>query len=259
MRKFLIAGNWKMNMGPGDAAKLAQEICTKLSEKSSNEVLVLVCPTALSIPEVVIATEGSRVLTGAQNMHYESSGAFTGEISAEMLLAAGCRYVVLGHSERRHVFGESDELINRKVLSASRKDLIPILCVGETEVDRDQELTFNVIERQLKKGLLKVRHEDLAEMVIAYEPVWAIGTGRTATPEQAQEVHAFIRKYLYERIGKKASLVPLLYGGSVKPANVADLLKQDDIDGALVGGASLNADSFVALVDAAETQNRNRN
>ncbi|MCD4653924.1 triose-phosphate isomerase [bacterium] len=261
--KYVIAGNWKMNMSPLEAGQLAKGIVDGLMTAESDltvfdpHVEIIVCPPFVSIAEVVSRTENTLIQIGAQNMHHEISGAFTGEISAKMLLDAGCRYVTLGHSERRHVFGEDNAWINKKMIAAQVNGLKPILCVGETEIERDEDRTFNVIKKQLKEGLIGVQDVADGRLVIAYEPVWAIGTGRTATPEQAQEIHAFIRKLLWELYKDSAVSIPLLYGGSVKPSNVYDLLAQPDINGALVGGASLKADSFVELVLAGLKISRN--
>ena len=245
MRRLLIAGNWKMNKTVPEAIELVRELKERLKGVEDRDVLV--CPPFTALYPVGRELEGSSILMGAQNMFYEEKGAFTGEISPVMLKDVGCSYVILGHSERRHIFGESDELINRKVISAVNHDLIPILCVGETLQEREEGRTQEVVERQVREGLKGLKPEN--EFVIAYEPVWAIGTGRSATPEMAQEVHAFIREILTELFGKeKAEGVRILYGGSVKPENAKGLLEMPDIDGALVGGASLKAESFSAIV-----------
>ena len=245
MRRLLIAGNWKMNKTVPEALELVRELKERLKGVEDRDVLV--CPPFTALYPVGRELEGSSILMGAQNMFYEEKGAFTGEISPVMLKDVGCSYVILGHSERRHIFGESDELINKKVISAVNHDLIPILCVGETLEEREKGETRQVVERQVREGLKGLKPED--EFVIAYEPVWAIGTGRSATPEMAQEVHAFIREVLTELFGKeKAEGVRILYGGSVKPENAKGLLEMPDIDGALVGGASLKAESFSAIV-----------
>jgi len=245
LKRLLIAGNWKMNKTVPEAIELVRELKERLKGVEDRDVLV--CPPFTALYPVGRELEGSSILMGAQNMFYEEKGAFTGEISPVMLKDVGCSYVILGHSERRHIFGESDELINRKVISAVNHDLIPILCVGETLQEREEGRTQEVVERQVREGLKGLKPEN--EFVIAYEPVWAIGTGRSATPEMAQEVHAFIREILTELFGKeKAEGVRILYGGSVKPENAKGLLEMPDIDGALVGGASLKAESFSAIV-----------
>ncbi len=245
MRRLLIAGNWKMNQTVPEALQLVRELKEKIEGVEDRDILV--CPPFTALYPVGKELEGSSIALGAQNMFYEEKGAFTGEISPIMLKDIGCSYVILGHSERRHIFGETDELINKKVISAVKHDLIPILCVGETLQEREEGRTENIVGRQVREGLKGVNSE--AEFVIAYEPVWAIGTGKSATPEMAQEVHKFIREILKELFGEeKAKAVRILYGGSVKPKNAKDLLEMPDIDGALVGGASLKADSFVQIV-----------
>jgi len=245
MRKPLIAGNWKMHKTVPEAVSLVKELKELLTEIKDREVLV--CPPFTAIYAVKSEIEGSPIKLGAQNMFYEEKGAFTGEISPLMLKDLGCSYVILGHSERRHIFGETDELINKKVASAVKHGLVPILCVGELLEERESGKTKSVVERQLLGGLKGLKEGD--EFVIAYEPVWAIGTGKTATPEQAQEVHKFIRELLAENFGReKAERVRILYGGSVKPENIKGLMEMPDIDGALVGGASLRADSFAKIV-----------
>ena len=228
-----------------EAVSLVKELKELLTEIKDREVLV--CPPFTAIYAVKREIEGSPIKLGAQNMFYEEKGAFTGEISPLMLKDLGCSYVILGHSERRHIFGETDELINKKVASAVKHGLVPILCVGELLEERESGKTKSVVERQLLEGLKGLKEGD--EFVIAYEPVWAIGTGKTATPEQAQEVHKFIRELLAENFGReKAERVRILYGGSVKPENIKGLMEMPDIDGALVGGASLRAASFAKIV-----------
>jgi triosephosphate isomerase len=249
-RKKLIAGNWKMNKTATDAVALAHDIVVALG--SQQEVEVVVCPPFTSLEGVGKAIEGSVVKLGAQNMHFEASGAFTGEISAPMLRALFATHVILGHSERRTLFGESDELVNKKVLAALRNQLRPIVCVGESLAEREAGSTLKVIQTQTERALEGVSKELAAGIVIAYEPVWAIGTGKVATTEQAQEVHGFIRGLLTKLMGEGVSQrVRILYGGSMKPANAPELLAQKDIDGGLIGGASLEARSFLELVKAA--------
>jgi triosephosphate isomerase len=247
VRRLLIAGNWKMHKTVPEALELVRELKERLKEVNDRDILV--CPPFTALYPVGKELEGSSIKLGAQNMFYERKGAFTGEISPVMLKDAGCEYVILGHSERRKIFGETDELINRKVLSAAGNGLTPILCVGETLEEREAGRTKEVVGRQVRKGLKGFPAE--AELVIAYEPVWAIGTGRSATPEMAQEVHKFIREVLTELFGQeKAGKTRILYGGSVKPENAKSLLEMEEIDGALVGGASLKADSFEKIVKA---------
>ena len=254
IRKKLIAGNWKMNKTSSEAADLVSAIVAQVGK--ANDVDVVVCPPFTSVESVGQTLDGSSVKLGAQNMHPERNGAFTGEISAEMLRSIYVRYVILGHSERRALFGETDAFINQKVLSALKAELKPILCVGESLEEREAGSTLDVVKTQLEGGLVGVEESNATDVVIAYEPVWAIGTGKVATSEQAQEVHAFIRKLLGERftpaIGNK---VRILYGGSMKPGNAPELLAQADIDGGLIGGAALEARSFVQLVEAAQAAN----
>lgn len=239
-----------MNKNSEEARDLASEIAQTLGRQ--HEVDVVICPPFTSLESTARAIESSGVKLGAQNMHPERSGAFTGEISAEMLRHLFATYVLLGHSERRVQFDESDEFINQKVLAALNSRLKPILCIGETLEEREADQAFEVVGKQLRAGLANVP-ADLADLVIiAYEPVWAIGTGKTATPEQAQEIHKFIREELMNLFGEaQAERTRILYGGSMNPANAAELLKQADIDGGLVGGASLEARSFLQLVEIA--------
>ncbi len=245
MRRRLIAGNWKMNKTVGESVSLCESL--RLLLKDVNDRDILVCPPFTSLYPVSKVIEGTNISLGAQNMFYEESGAYTGEISPVMLTDTGCRYVILGHSERRHIFGEDNELIGKKVYSAVKHGLVPILCVGELLEEREEGKTFDVVRVQLEEGLKFLSEDD--EFVIAYEPVWAIGTGRTATPETAQEVHRFIRLNISEMFShEKAQSVRILYGGSVKPENISGLMEMEDIDGALVGGASLKADSFAKIV-----------
>lgn len=249
-RTFFIAGNWKMNLSPKEGAALATSIKEK---KPSNKVEVVVCPPALTVASVVESVKGSSIGVGTQNMYTESSGAFTGEISAEMIQAAGCKYVILGHSERREYFGETDVFINKKTKKALATGLTPIPCVGEVLAQRKSGEHIQVVTTQVKALIDGISPEDMVKVVIAYEPVWAIGTGETASPEQAQEMHAVIRRILTEAYGSEiAEQVRILYGGSMKPENADELLAKPDVDGGLIGGASLKADSFLAIVNAAE-------
>jgi len=250
MRKPFVAGNWKMNLLVDTGRDLAVRL--KESLEGINHVETAVCPPFVIVPAVCEVLRGSPIKVGAQNMYYEESGAFTGEVSGSMLMNAGCTYVILGHSERRHIFGEDDDLINKKVKAALAVGLKPIFCVGEKLEEREAGKTKNVVETQVKAGLAGVTAEEMEKVTVAYEPVWAIGTGKTATPEQAQEVHEFIRGLLAAEYGDEtASAVRLQYGGSVKPGNAKALMTQPDIDGALVGGASLEAESFTEIVRAA--------
>ena len=251
IRKKLIAGNWKMNKTSADALALVQEIVAAVGR--NNEVDIVVCPPFTSIETVGKALEGSTVKLGAQNMHHEANGAYTGEISAPMLRALFANYVILGHSERRTYFAETDKFINQKVLAALKNQLKPILCVGETLAERESGSTLKVVQTQVEADLEGVSKELATNVVIAYEPVWAIGTGKVATTAQAQEVHAFIRSLLVKLFGDAtAQKIRILYGGSMKPANAPELLAQKDIDGGLIGGAALESRSFVDLIKSAE-------
>jgi triosephosphate isomerase len=247
MRTPIIAGNWKMNTVVEDAKALVQELKPLVSDVTDVEVVV--CPPFVSLTSVAGVIKGSNIGLGAQNLYWEKSGAFTAEVSAPMLKSTGCTYVIIGHSERRAYFHETDETVNKRIFAALDEGLKPIVCVGETLEERESGQTFNVIKRQIIAGLANLSTEHMETVVIAYEPVWAIGTGKTATPEQAQEVHAFIRNLLAEMFGDTtAEETRIQYGGSVKPNNITALMSQADIDGALVGGASLKADSFAQIV-----------
>lgn len=247
MRKKVIAGNWKMNLDLHQSQKLVSEIINGLGK--DNRADVIVCPPFTSLSEVSSLLKGTQIKLGAQNMHFEESGAFTGEISANMLKSVGCEYVILGHSERRVIFNEPDELINKKIKTALIKELKPIFCVGELLEQRESGETMNVISTQIEKGLNGITSEQMKNIIIAYEPVWAIGTGKTATPQQAQEVHLFIRELVAKKFSASvAENIIIQYGGSVKPDNSSELLSQKDIDGALVGGACLKADSFLGII-----------
>lgn len=250
MRTFFIAGNWKLNLGP----KAGTELALAIKEKNtSKKVEIVVCPPALTAPAVAKALAGSTIGVGVQNMYTESSGAFTGENSADMIKEIGCEYVILGHSERREYFKESDEFVNKKTKKALASGLIPIPCVGEVLAERKANKHIEVVTGQVNALLNGISAEDISKVVIAYEPVWAIGTGETASPEQAQEMHAVIRGILASTYGKAvAQTVRILYGGSMKPENADELLAKPDVDGGLIGGASLKADMFLAIVNAAE-------
>ena len=248
MRRSLVVGNWKMHGSKSGITGLIDGIKTGLSEPAA---AVAVCPPALYISQVADSLAGSVIAWGAQNLCDQPQGAFTGEISADMLADLGCRYVIVGHSERRALFGESDELIAAKFRAALECDITPILCVGESLEQREAGEALSWIEGQLTSVIDSVGIEAFARGVVAYEPIWAIGTGKTATPEQAQEVHAHIRGVLAAHSEAVATGMQILYGGSVKAANARELFVRDDIDGALVGGASLQAEEFVAIVNAA--------
>jgi len=247
IRKKLIAGNWKMNKTSADAQTLAKEIVAEVGKVIDVEIVV--CPPFTALETVGKAVDGSNVKLGAQNMHPEASGAYTGEISAPMLRAIFATHVILGHSERRAYFGETDAFINKKVLVALKNQLKPILCVGETLAERESGSTLKVVQTQLEGGLAGVTKDLAATVVIAYEPVWAIGTGKTATTSQAQEAHAFIRGIVAAMFDQTvARHTRIQYGGSVKPSNSRELMSQPDVDGALVGGASLDARNFSDIV-----------
>jgi triosephosphate isomerase len=251
MRTKLIAGNWKMNKDLAETTELISGLKTKLAAPPKG-VNVIVCPPFTSLERAKKLLEGDAIALGAQNMYFEDDGAYTGEISAKMLKSAGCRYVILGHSERRQYFDESNELINKKAKKALASGLIPIVCVGETLREREKNITDHIVTSQVKGCLKEISSADVERLVIAYEPVWAIGTGKVATPQQAQEVHLLIRNLLGQLYSKAtAEKIIIQYGGSVKPENAKELLHQPDIDGALVGGACLKADSFAAIVQAA--------
>jgi triosephosphate isomerase (TIM) len=249
MRTKIIAGNWKMNKTAAEAVVLIDEIKSALDGVTGVDVVV--CPPAIDLKDAGAALKESSISLGAQNVHWAESGAFTGEISAAMLCELGVSYVIIGHSERRQYFGESNESVNKRTQAALKAGLIPIVCVGETLEERDSGQMEQVVTTQVVEGLADLG-DDLSRVVIAYEPVWAIGTGRTATPAQAQEVHALIRRTLAGiSSGNIANSIQIQYGGSMKPDNAAELLAQPDIDGGLIGGAALVADSFAAIVKAA--------
>lgn len=249
MRQILIAGNWKMNGTREQNAALLRALTDQV--EVSDKATMLVCPPSVYIPEVCREIKGSGILLGAQNCSTEASGAYTGEVAADMLSDVGCRYVIVGHSERRALYGETDSVVARKFLAAQKAGLIPVLCVGETLEEREEGITNDVIRRQLSTVLDLAGVEAFAKAVVAYEPVWAIGTGKTASPEQAQEIHAFIRGLISERDATIADSIQLLYGGSMKASNAAQLLGMPDVDGGLVGGASLQADEFIKIFEAA--------
>lgn len=253
IRKYLIAGNWKMNKTASEGVDLVHEINLAIGKQT--DVGVVVCPPFTALESCAKALEDSNIQLGAQNMHPKLEGAYTGEVSPVMLRSLFCTYVILGHSERREYFGESDAFINEKVLAALESSLKPILCVGETLSQRESGETMPVVKAQLVNGLQDVSPEAADNLIIAYEPVWAIGTGKTATPEMAQEVHRFIRDELTQLFGPTAAAkIRILYGGSMKPENAADLMEQPDIDGGLIGGASLKAKSFAELIEIARSK-----
>ena len=250
MRKKVIAGNWKMNKDLNESQDLVSKIINGLGNDTKCDVIV--CPPFTSLNEVSSLIQTTPIKLGAQNLHFEDSGAFTGEISAPMLKSVGCEYVIIGHSERRNIFGEPDEVINKKIKKALEHNLKSIFCVGELLKQREDGTTMEVVKNQILNGLKDITPEQLSDIIVAYEPVWAIGTGKTATPEQAQEVHAAIRELIVENFSEDAAdNLVIQYGGSVKPDNAGELLSKKDIDGALVGGACLKADSFLGIIAAA--------
>ncbi len=251
-RKRIIAGNWKMNKSVAESIDLAADIKRELAE--CGDVDVVLCPPFTSLAAVGEVIDATRIKFGAQNMHWENEGAYTGEISANMLRSIYCHYVIIGHSERRAYFGETDEIVNKKTKAALAANLIPIVCVGETLEERKAERHEAVVKSQLEGGLAGIDVEDIKKIIVAYEPVWAIGTGEVATPAQAQDMHAFIRSILGDISSEEvAETVRIQYGGSMKASNAAELLSQPDIDGGLIGGAALEARSFVELVHVAQS------
>lgn len=244
MRKPIIAGNWKMNK----TIKEGLEFIEAIKGKTEGDVEVLICAPFTLLKDLKEATNGTNIKIGAQNMHYEESGAFTGEVAPANLVEIGMDYVIIGHSERREYYSETDETCNKKVLKAIEVGINPILCCGETLEEREANKTIEKVKVQIEKGLSGVSKENIAKVVIAYEPIWAIGTGKTATSEQANEVIAYIRNVVKDMFGDISQEVRIQYGGSVKPANVAEIMSMSDIDGALVGGASLKADDYLGLL-----------
>ena len=246
-RKIFIAGNWKMNKTVAEATELVAGL--KANAGKVGNVDVAVCPTFTTLASVVEALKDTPIKVGSQNISWAESGAFTGEISAAMLNEVGVDYAIIGHSERRQYFGETDETVNARTKAALAADILPIVCIGETLEQREAGDTEQVVKTQTEAGLAGLTNEEAAKITLAYEPVWAIGTGRTATPEMAQEVHAFLRSVLVSMFGAEvAAVIRIQYGGSMKPANAAELLAQPDIDGGLIGGASLKADDFFGIV-----------
>jgi triosephosphate isomerase len=245
-RKIIIAGNWKMNKTIAEAKELIAELKGLVADVNAAEVVV--CPTFTALGAAVETAAGSNVKVGAQNVHWAESGAFTGEISAAMLKEIGVEYVIIGHSERRQYFGETDATVNQRLKAALAAGLKPIVCIGEMLEEREGGETEEVLLTQLEGGLAGISAEEMANIVIAYEPVWAIGTGKTATPEMAEETHRYIRCTLKSMFGEAAEDVVIQYGGSMKPANAGELVAQKNIDGGLIGGASLEAESFAALI-----------
>ncbi|OGV54789.1 MAG: triose-phosphate isomerase [Lentisphaerae bacterium GWF2_44_16] len=252
-RKVIIAGNWKMNKSGSEGKALVEDLKGRVA--GYNDVDIVVCPPFTTLAAVVKAAEGSNIKVGAQNVHWADNGAFTGEISAGMLKEAGVEYAIIGHSERRQYFGETDETVNKRLKAALAAGLKPIVCIGELLDEREGGKTEAVLAKQIKAGFAGLTSADMNKIVIAYEPVWAIGTGKTATPEMAEETHAYIRKAIAGLFdGTTAEAVRIQYGGSMKADNAAELVKQPDIDGGLIGGASLKADSFADLIKNASSK-----
>ena len=251
MRKKVIAGNWKMYKSNSEAKELIEELKNKTNEIIKTTMIV--CPpfTALSMAAEMV--NGTNIQVGAQNMYWEQQGAFTGEISTEMIKSTGATFVIIGHSERRQFFGETDESVNKKLKAVLQSGLNPIVCIGETLEERESGVTNDLVGKQVEKALADISTELMKKVILAYEPIWAIGTGKTATPEQAQDVHKFIRSILFRLYNNEVgNEIVIQYGGSVKPENATELLSQPDIDGALVGGACLKAESFSEIIKAAE-------
>lgn len=252
MKHPLIAGNWKMFKTVPEGINLVNII--KAGVHKITDCDAVVCPPFTALRAISDVIRGTKIELGAQDMHFEAEGAFTGEISPLMLKDVGCRYVIIGHSERRQYFKETDELIHKKVVAALKYNLIPILCLGETLEERESRRAFEVVKQQFDQSLKDLKSEEMERVVIAYEPVWAIGTGRTATPEQAEQMHSYIRRLLNERYGDAVGgRVKILYGGSVKPDNIAQLMTKPNVDGALVGGASIKAEAFIQIVTNAQS------
>lgn len=246
MRKIVVAGNWKMNKTPAETGEFIKELAPMIADAKTD---VIACVPFVCLSEAIAAAKGTNIKIGAQNLHFEDKGAFTGEVSADMLTSMGVEYVIIGHSERREYFGETDVTVNKKLLKAIEKGLKPIVCVGESLTQREQGITIDLIRSQVKIAFMNVSASDAANTIIAYEPIWAIGTGKTATSEQANEVCGAIREVIGELYGKEtADKIIIQYGGSVKASNAAELFGMSDIDGGLVGGASLKADDFTGIV-----------
>lgn len=251
MRKKIIAGNWKMNKTGNEATSFARDLKRKTFNINKTEIVV--CPPFTALTSVFEILKDSRIKMGAQNVHWETSGAYTGEISVKMIEQAGCKYVIIGHSERRQYFGETNHTVNKKIKQTLTANIVPIVCIGETLQQRQEGKTKDVVRSQINEGLTGFSDEQMQRLILAYEPVWAIGTGVTAAPDQAEEVHQFIRELIREVFSSQiANACHILYGGSVKPDNIKELLSQKNIDGSLIGGASLEVDTFVTIINKAE-------
>lgn len=246
MRKQIVAGNWKMNTTPEQGVQLVKEILKGLGT-SCGTVTYIVCPPYTHLSEVAKITRGTAVAVGAQNCAEEAKGAYTGEVSAEMIASLGMTYVILGHSERRQYYGETSATLNKRMKQAYANNLVPIYCVGETLEERESGKLFDVVKAQIEEVVFNLTEDEFKKIIIAYEPVWAIGTGKTASADQAQEMHAFIRETLAAKFGDLAAKTPILYGGSVKPDNAAEIFSKSDVDGGLIGGAALKAEDFLAI------------
>lgn len=246
MRKKIVAGNWKMNTLPTEGVELAKGVAAGRSEVCDC-VNIIVCPPFTHLHSVIEALKGANVSVGAQDCATEVKGAYTGEVSAEMIAALGCEYVILGHSERRQYYGETSETLNKKMERAYENNLKPIYCVGENLEEREANRHFEVVKQQIEEVVFNLTAEQFAKLVIAYEPVWAIGTGKTATAEQAEEIHAYIREVLRSKFGAAAEECPILYGGSCKPSNAGEIFSKENVDGGLIGGAALKAEDFLAI------------
>ena len=259
MRRYLIAGNWKMNCGPKETSTLLQGIGDKIEMQMPEEVDGLVCPPMISLTTACIELQDiSGIALGGQNVHYESNGSYTGEVSTQMLNEVNCDYVIVGHSERRQYFGETDKIVKAKVHKSLEDDLKPIICVGESLEQRKENEHMLRVRKQVEAALVGVEDKDIENIVIAYEPIWAIGTGETATPDQAQSMHEMIRSVIADLYSEEAAdKVRILYGGSMKPHNAEELLAQPDVDGGLIGGASLEAESFTEIIGIADELSQN--
>ena len=246
MRKKIVAGNWKMNTLPAEGVELAKGVAAGRKDVCDC-VTLIVCPPFTHLSSVIESLKGSNVEVGAQDCATEAKGAYTGEVAASMIAALGCKYVILGHSERRQYYGETSATLNKKMAEAYANNLTPIYCVGENLDEREAERHFDVVKAQIEEVVFKLSEEQFRNLVIAYEPVWAIGTGKTATAEQAQEIHAYIREVLRSKFGAAAEECPILYGGSCKPSNAGEIFAKADVDGGLIGGAALKAEDFLAI------------
>jgi triosephosphate isomerase len=249
MKRFVIAGNWKMNLNRYDVIKFFDSLNQKQKEIQYENITMIICPVFPLLYEAMIMARNTNILIGAQDVSSHKNGAYTGEVSADILDSISVKYCIIGHSERRQYHNETDDIIKEKWLQLRAHKINPIICIGETLQEREAEKTFDVISSQIEKIFNDMKLDKDEDCMIAYEPVWAIGTGKTATPEQAQEVHAFINDLLNKKYGTKRQYIPLLYGGSVKPSNIKDLLSQNDIDGALIGGASLVSDEYLQMIN----------